>query len=117
MDYEPKSCLEWFTKNSFDAALLTLKIKTMKKIIYVTLSAVVISLSSCGGFADPKEYADAYCECLKGKEDQNGTDQKNLDDCFDEVNKELGKVKKEDISTFRKAMKETECQIAGMASE
>lgn len=85
----------------------------MKKLIFTAAIASTI-LASCGSKADPKEYAKAYCDCLKGKDDATGTTKANLDACFEEVNGKVGKVQKEDIPEFRKQLKETECQIEGM---
>ncbi len=85
-----------------------------KKSMTVLLAGAIISLASCGGNAEPKEYATAYCDCLKEKKDATGSSKENLDACFEEVNGKVGKLKKDDIPKFREHMKETDCAIEGM---
>lgn len=89
------------------------KIQTMKKLTYILGLGAIIGLNSCGT-ADPKSYADAYCDCLKENKDPNGLEKANLDKCFEEVNTKVGKLKKDDIPTFRKHMGESECAVNGM---
>lgn len=85
----------------------------MKNFIYGLGLITLIGFSSCGN-ADPKAYADAYCDCLKENKDPNGLDKANLDKCFEEVNSKVGKLKKDDIPTFREHMGKSECAIKGM---
>lgn len=85
-----------------------------KNSMTVLLAGAIISLASCGGKADPKEYASAYCDCLKEKKDATGSSKENLDACMEEANGKVGKLQKDDIPKFREHMKETDCAIEGM---
>ena len=85
----------------------------MKKSIILSMATgIILSLNSCGGNADPKAYAEAYCNCMKSEGDANGITKDVRDKCFEKVNGEVGKVKKEDIPKFQEHLKETECSGA-----
>ena len=51
-------------------------------------------LNSCGGFADPKSYADAYSKCMEAEGDELGVTKEGKDKCFKKVNGEVGKLKR-----------------------